>query len=114
MLPAIHLPPVMDLADVEPVLEQMGERSHAKPDPAPLLALPAPVDLRLDATPVELREQSAHRPQLQIEGENGADRLGLRGHDLELLIDAAIAEGNGSADPETLALGGRDLVAPPL
>jgi hypothetical protein len=27
--------------------------------------------------------------QLEIEGENGADRLGLLGHDFELFIDAA-------------------------
>jgi hypothetical protein len=31
-----------------------------------------------------------------------------------LLVDAAIGERNGSADPEVLALGGRDLVAHPL
>jgi hypothetical protein len=32
------------------------------------------------------------------------------GHDFELLIDAAIAEGHGSADPEAVALGGCNLV----
>src|ERR1700758_1374165 len=114
MLAAIHLTSIMDLANVEPVLEQMGERSHAKPNPTPLLALPAPIDLRPDAPPVELREQRAHGAQLQIKAENGADRLGLFGQDFELLIDAAIAEGNGSADPQALALGGRNLVAHPL
>jgi hypothetical protein len=36
----------------------------------------------------------------------------LLGHDFELLVDAAIAERNRSTDPEALALGGRDLVAP--
>src|ERR1700740_3323796 len=60
MLAAIHLAPVMDLADVEPVLEQMGERPHAKSNPTTLLALPAPIDLGSDASLVELREQSAH------------------------------------------------------
>src|SRR5690242_21613489 len=60
----------------------------------------------LPILPVELCEQSAHGAQLQIEGEDGPDRLCLLGHDFELLIDAAIAEGNGSADPEALALGG--------
>ena len=53
-------------------------------------------------------------PSSQIAAEDGADRLRLLGHDFELLVDAAIAERNGSADPEALALGGRDLVAHPL
>jgi hypothetical protein len=60
------------------------------------------------------REVIAPCAALQIEGENGADRFCLRSHDFELLIDAAIAEGNGSADPQALALGGRNLVAHPL
>ena len=34
MLAAMHLTPVADLTDVEPVLEQMGERSHAEADAA--------------------------------------------------------------------------------
>ena len=32
MLAAMHLTPIGDLAEVEPVLEQMGERSHAEAD----------------------------------------------------------------------------------
>ena len=36
------------------------------------------------------------------------------GNDLELLVDAAIAERHGSADPEALALRGCNLVAHPL
>jgi hypothetical protein len=51
-----------------------------------------------DAPPVEFGEQGPHGAQLQIEGENDPDRLGFLGDDFELLIDAAIAEGNGSAD----------------
>src|SRR6202040_2059066 len=34
MLAAMHLTPIGDLAEVEPGLEQMGERSHAKADTA--------------------------------------------------------------------------------
>src|SRR5262245_20994046 len=104
----------MDLANIEPVLWQMGERSDAEPNSAALLALPAAIDLGPDAPPLELCEQSAHGAQLQIEGEDGPDRLCLRGHDFELLIDAAIAEWNGPPDPEALAFGGRNLVAHPL
>jgi hypothetical protein len=78
------------------------------------LAIPAPIDLGLDTPPIELREQSAHGAELEIEAEDGADRLCFFGHDFELLIDAAIAERHGSANPEALALGRRDLVAHPL
>jgi hypothetical protein len=64
-LPAFHRiapPPVMDLANIEPVLEQMGERSHAEADPAALLAIPPPIDLGPDASPVEFR--TAYRAML--------------------------------------------------
>ena len=72
----MHFTPIGDLADVEPVLEQMGQRSDAKADTAALAATATAIDLGLYALPIELRE-----------------------HDFELLVDAAIAERNGSADP---------------
>jgi hypothetical protein len=36
MLAVMHLTPIGDFADVEPVLEQMGERAHAEADTAAL------------------------------------------------------------------------------
>src|SRR6202045_3756529 len=111
MLAAMHLASIDDLADVEPVLEQMGKRSDAEADAAPPAAIATAIDLGPDPLPIELREQSAQGAKLQIAGEDGADHLRLLGHDFELLVDAAIAERNRSADPEALALGGRDLVA---
>ena len=86
----------------------MSERSHAEADAAALLAIAAAVDLGPDGPPIELREQSAHGAELQIEREDGADRLRFFRLDFELLVDAAIAERNGPTDPEALALGGRD------
>ena len=62
MLAAINLTPVMDLADLEPVLEQMGKRPHAKADAAGSAAIPAPIDLRPDAPPVELRNKAPMEP----------------------------------------------------
>src|SRR6202035_149226 len=114
MLAAMHLTPIGDLAEVEPVLEQMGERSHAEADTAAIAAIATAIELGPDALPIKLREQSPHGAKLQIPGEDGAHRLRLLGHHDELLVDAAIAERHGFADPETLALGGRDLVAHPL
>src|SRR3984893_13806641 len=114
MLAAMHLTPIGDLADVEPVLEQMGKRSDAEADAAAPAAIATAIDLGPDALPIKLRDQSPDGAKLQIACEDGADHLRLLGHHFELLIDAAIAERNGSADPEALALGGRDLVAHPL
>ena len=114
MLAPMHLTPIGNLADVEPVLEEMGKWPHAKANTAALAAIAAAIDLGPDAPPVELRNQSAHGAELEIEAEDGADRLCLLGHDFEFLVEAAIAERHGSADPEALALRGRDLVAHPL
>src|ERR1700751_3296784 len=65
-------------------------------------------------TPCSSKSSTSLAKSARERGEDGADRLGLLGHDFELLIDAAIAEGHGSADPEAFALGGRNLVAYPL
>src|ERR1700720_4205222 len=114
VLATMHLTPIGDFAGVEPVLEEMGERPHAKANTAALAAIAAAIDLGPDAPPVELCNQSAHGAELEIKAEDGADRLCLLGHDFEFLVEAAIAERNGSADPEALAFRGRDLVAYPL
>jgi hypothetical protein len=39
VLAAMHLAPIGDLADVEPVLEQMGQRSDAETDAAARAAI---------------------------------------------------------------------------
>src|ERR1035437_1122384 len=48
------------LADVEPVLEQMGERSHAETDAAPHAAIGKTIGLGSDAAPVEVLNQGPH------------------------------------------------------
>src|SRR5271166_5258493 len=67
-----------------------------------------------DALLVERRRQLADRPEPQIIREDFADQRHVLRNDLELLADAAIAERNGSSDPNPLALGGGDLIAHPL
>src|ERR1700730_13178215 len=114
MLAPMYLTPIGDLADVKPVLEKMGERPHAKANTAALAAIAAAIDLGPDTSPVELYNQSAHGGELEIKAEDGADRLCLLGHDFKFLVEAAIAERNGSADPEALAFRGRDFVTHPL
>ena len=90
MLAAMRLTPIDDLADVEPVLEQMGKRSHAKADASAPAAIATAIHLGPDPLPIELQEQSAHGATLQIAGEDGADRFRLLGHDFELLVPTRI------------------------
>ena len=54
MLAPMHLAPIGNLADVEPVLEEMGKRSHAKANSAALAAITAAIDLGPDTPLVEL------------------------------------------------------------
>src|ERR1019366_9170463 len=114
MLPPMGGAPIYHLADVEPVLEQMGERSYAEPDTAPYTAISKTVGLGPDATAVEVLDQGPHRAKLQIAGEDSADHLRLLGHHDQLLVDNPIAERYRSPDPDALALGGGDLVAHPF
>jgi hypothetical protein len=62
----------------------------------------------------KLLRQGADRAEFEVEPEHGADGLGLLGHDPKLLVLGGIAEGDRSAHPKPLALGGRDLVADAL
>src|SRR6202040_2209505 len=45
MLAAMHLTPIGDLADVEPVLEQMGKGTHAEADAAAPAAIATAIEL---------------------------------------------------------------------
>src|ERR1700730_8415365 len=102
---------VRRLSSCEENFRQLGLREA---DAAALLAIATGTGLGLDAATIEFRDQSPHGAKLQIACEDSAHRLGLVEHDFELFIETAIAERNGSADPEAFALGGRDLVAHPL
>src|SRR5579863_6033589 len=104
MLAAMDIAPVDDLADIEPVLEQMGERADAEPDAAPLAAVAAVVDLGPDAAPIKVLDQSAHRAKLEIALEDQPNGRGLLRRNHQLLVDAAIAQRDRSANPDALAL----------
>src|SRR5260370_18161026 len=102
------------LADVEPVLEEIGERAHPKADAPDDPSVGAAPHFGPDAAPVEILHQSPYRAELEIAGEDGTHGRGLlRDYD-ELLVDAGIAERNRTPDPDALALGGGDLVPHPL
>src|SRR5229473_103118 len=114
MLAGMNFATVGHVADVEAVLEEMRQRADAI-SPAPHRpAAREGADLRGDVAPTEFLRQGADRAAFEIEPEHGADRLGLLGHDDQLLADAGIAERDGAADPNALALRGRNLVPDPL
>jgi len=91
VLPAVDLATVDDRTDVDPVLEEIGERAHPEPhapDDSPVGASPL---LRPDAAPIEVFNESADRAKLDIAGKDCADGLGVLGHHHEFLVDAGIA-----------------------
>src|SRR5215211_3136815 len=114
MLTAVNLAPVDDLADIEAVLEQMRERAHAKAAPADGAAIREPPRLAADASMSEVVGQRSHRAKFQVALKDRANRLGLGRDDHDLLVRGHIAERDRAADPQPLALRGRDLVAHPL
>src|SRR3974390_1184948 len=89
----------------------MGERAHSKADAAPRAAISAAIDLGANAAPIKLGDQCAQGSKFKIAGENGPHGLGLAGHDHELLVHAAVAEWHRSPNPDSLTLGGGNLVA---
>src|ERR1700730_1381859 len=89
MLAAMHLTPIGDFADVEPVLEQMGERAHAEADTVALAAIAMAIDLGPDALPIKLRDQSPHGAKVQIPAEDGdGHRHARSGHRLGRCLEA--------------------------
>src|SRR5438132_9074622 len=111
---AMDLAPVDHLADIEAVLEQMGERPHAKAPPTDGPAGRAPPRLAANSPPIEILRQRADGAKLQITGKDCANRRSLRWYHEDLLVHRRIAERHRTADPNAFALGGRDLVAHPL
>ena len=63
---------------------------------------------------IEVVGQRSNRAKVQIAFKDRANRLGLRRHHHDLLVHRRIAERDRPPDPNSLALGGRDLVAHPL
>jgi hypothetical protein len=58
MFPPVHIASIGDLADVKPVLEEMGKRPHTKANAAALLAITSAVGP--DAPPWPCQEYLAH------------------------------------------------------
>src|SRR5712691_3446346 len=98
------------VSDIEAIAEQMGERSARErdaPDRLPCLETPHLGD---DAPLTQVGHHQIEAAELEVAAEDGSDRLCFRLIDGYLAILRVIAERCHAADPETLALGGGDLV----
>src|SRR5260370_40774931 len=111
---AMDLAPVDHLADIEAVLEQMGERPHAEAAPADGPAGRAPPRLAANSPPIEVLRQRADGAKLEITGKDCANRRSLGWDHEDLLVHRRIAERHRAADPNACARAGSDLVAHPL
>src|SRR5438128_5339754 len=74
---AMDLATVDHLADIEAVLEQMGERPHAKALPADGPAVRQPPRLAANSPAIEILRQRADGAKLQIARKDRANRLSL-------------------------------------
>jgi hypothetical protein len=94
---------ISHLADIEPVLEDVGERTnHESPRGNTRSACEAS-RLRLDAFSIQRCCQSADRTKAQIVSKDLPDEVSLLRDDLQLLVDAAIPERDRTTDPDSLA-----------
>src|SRR6516164_1819319 len=114
VLTVVNLAPVDHLADIEAVLEQMGERPHAKAPPADGPAIRPPPPLAANSPAIEILRQRADGAELEIAGKDRANRLSLGWYHKDLLVHGSIAEWDRAADPNAFAFRGSDLVAHPL
>jgi len=111
---AMDLATVDHLADIEAVLEQMGERPHAKAPPADGAAVRQSPRLAANSPAIEILRQRADGAKLEIARKDRANRRSLGWYHNDLLVHGRIAERHRAADPKAFALRGSDLVAHPL
>src|SRR5262249_8466333 len=98
----------------EAVPEKMRQRAHAVRTATLDTTVREGTDLRQDVSAGEFLGERSNRAAFEVEPEHGAHGLGLLRYDDQLPVYRGVAERDRSADPQTLALGGRDLVADPF
>src|SRR6266446_3468004 len=103
-----------DLADVEPIAQKMGERAAGEWDAAN--GAPGLERSRLGDDPAlaKVGHQQVEAAKLQIPPKDGPNPLSLLFNHDYLSVLGLVSERGYAADPQPLALGGRDLVADAL
>jgi hypothetical protein len=102
---------MLDLATIVPVLQQVVEGAAAKPQTAHGPPAAGHPGLGANALRVEFCFEGGDRAKLQVALEDPADDLGLGLVDDEDMVAGIIAKRQDAAHPESLGLGGGDLVA---
>ena len=93
---------VMDFADVDAVLQEIGEGTVGEGNAALIFCDLGIAALGDDASAVEFGDQLAERSQLQVKLENGPNGFGLGLVDDQLLVLGVVAERHGAAGPFAL------------
>src|SRR6516165_2157000 len=103
-----------DLADIEPIAQEVGERTAGERDPAN--RAPALERSHLGDNPprAEVGHEQVEAAKLQIPPKDGPHPLGFLFHHNDLSVLGRVSERGYAPDPQPLALGSRDLVADAL
>ena len=104
----------LDLADVEPIAQQVGEGTSGEGDAADDLSRTLDAPLRGDPLPPEIRQQRTNASEFEVAPEDRTDGLGLCLIHRDLAVFGIITEWGHATDPEPLALGRSNLVPDPL
>jgi hypothetical protein len=102
---------VSDLADIEPVAQEIEQASPLERDATAGAAQPC---LGADVTLLEISNQGIDAAKFEIAPKDQSDLFGLTLDNGDLALLHVVAEREGTADPESLALGRCDLVPDPL
>jgi hypothetical protein len=92
----------------------MRERAPGERDAADRASIRQPANLGENAAVAEIGQEPPDAAKLEIALKNAADALGLLLVDHQPALAAVIAERHHAADPQSLSLRGRDLVADAL
>ena len=102
---------VFDFADIESVAQEIEQRSPLERDAPAGAARRERPGLGADVTVLEVSNQGVDAAKFEIALEDQPDLFSLTFYNGDLAVLHVVAEGEGTADPEALALGRCDLAA---
>src|SRR6266540_4935244 len=105
---------VFDFSNIEAVAQKISEGPSREWDASDSPAGGQRAGLGLDAAPAQIGKQQIEAAQREITAEDITYGAGFLLHDGDAAILGMVAERHDASDPESLALGGADLVPDPL
>src|SRR5262245_56473763 len=103
-----------DLTDIEPVAQEMGERTARERDASDRPPALERSHLGDDASFTQVGHEAAEAAKLEIAAKDGPDPLGLLLNHHNLAVPGRVSQRNDATNPQPLALGSGDLVADAL